>query len=170
MSKIYGEVAGGFGQPKTIILTDETGNELGVGVVTDSVKVFDATPNDVRINKNFVSDEGALTGENTITYRTEQGTRLVMPEEDFVLPLSDHNKYNYTELQCMFAPFNTSLKDSVAVDKIVLQNGVFATNSTEKISSVTKDDIAKSINFNITNTSDNIYCIHYFTYCQEEML
>ena len=169
MSKIYGEVAGGFGQPKTIILTDETGNELGVGVVTDSVKVFDATPNDVRINKNFVSDEGALTGENTITYRTEQGYWLIMPGEDFVLPLNRYNQYNYTELQCMFALFNTSFEDSTAVDKVVLQNGVFAVNSTEKISSVTKDDVTKSINFNISNTSENIYLIYYFTYCQEEM-
>lgn len=168
MSVISGNMVGGAAPLKTLILTDESGNEL-VGVVTENAQVFDATPADVRINKTFVSDNGIETGENTITYRTEQGTRLIMPGEDFMLPLSQHNKYNYTELQCMFAPFHTNPANSVAVDKIVLQNGVFAVNSTEKIASVIKDSITKSINFNISNTSENVYCIHYFTYCQEEM-
>lgn len=166
---IYGNVAGGFGQPKTLILTDEEGNELVAGVITDSAKVFDAKPSDVRINKTFVSDDGIKTGENTITYRTTQGVTYIMPNEDFMIPLSKYNQYNYTELQCMFAPFNTSFDDSTAVDKIVLKDSVFATNSTEKISSVVKNDITKSIDFNITNNSENIYLIYYFTYCQEEM-
>lgn len=165
---LYGNMIGGVAPLKTVILTDENGNEI-TGVFTESVHVFDATPADVRINKTFVSDNGIETGENTITYRTEQGRQMIMPGEDFVLPLSDYNKYNYTELQCMIAPFNTTLEDSVAVEKIVLKNVVFAVNSAERISSVTKDDIMKSINFNITNTSENIYFIYYFTYCQEEM-
>lgn len=169
MSKIVGKMAGCYSPlGKTFILTDGDGNEI-TGVVTDQEKVFDARPVDVRINKNFVSNEGAQTGENTITYRTEQGYWLIRPNQNFSLPLSEYNQYNYTELQCMFAPFNTNFEDSVAVDKIVLKDGVFAVNSTEKISSVVKDDIAKSINFNITNNSENIYLIYYFTYCQEEM-
>lgn len=166
---IYGNMVGGGSAPlKTLILTDENGNEV-VGVVTDSVQAFSATPADVRINKTFVSDNGIETGENTITYRTEQGYWLIMPGEEFVLPLEEHNKYDYTELQCMFAPYNTSDVDSVAVDKIVLRNGVYAVNSTEKLSSVTKDPITKTVNFNITNTSEKVYCIYYFTYCQEEI-
>ena len=166
---ISGNMVGSYSQlGKTFIIEDSSGNTLE-GVVVDQVTVFDATPVDVRIGKTFASDEGVAQGENTITYRTEQGSHVVMPDEDFVLPLSENNKYNYTELQCMFAPFNTSDVDSIAVDKIVLRNGVYAVNSTEKISSVTKDDIAKAINFNITNTSENIYFIYYFTYCQEEI-
>lgn len=166
---ISGNMVGSYSQMgKTFILTDEDGNEM-TGVIVDQETVFDATVADVRIGKTFASDEGVKQGENTITYRTEQGFAIIMPEDDFVLPLPKYNKYDYTELQCMFAPFNTNFEDSVAVDKIVLKNSVFAVNSTEKISSVTKDDVAKSINFNITNTSDNIYLIYYFTYCQEEM-
>lgn len=165
---ISGNMVGGVAPLKTVILTDEDGNEV-VGVVTESLQVFDATPKDVRINKTFVSDNGIETGENTITYRTEQGFWLIMPGEDFVLPLEEHNKYDYTELQCMFAPYNTSDIDSTAVDKVVLRNGVYAVNSIEKISSVTKDEMTKSVNFNITNNSDKVYCIYYFTYCQEEI-
>ena len=166
---LYGNMIGGGSAPlKTLILTDENGNEV-VGVVTESIQVFDATPKDVRINKTFVGDNGIETGENTITYRTEQGVQLIRPNKDFVIPLSEYNKYNYTELQCMLTPFNTNFEDSVAVDKVVLKNSVFAVNSTEQISSVTKDDSTKSINFNIVNTSGKIYLIHYFTYCQEEM-
>ena len=166
---IYGNVVGGGTAPlKTLIIDDGSGNEI-VGIVTESIQVFDATPADVRINKTFVSDNGIETGENTITYRTEQGFQLVRPNKDFILPLSEYNKYNYTELQCMIAPFNTTVEDSVAVDKVVLKNSVFAVNSIEQLSVVTKDNNSKSINLNITNTSEKIYCIYYFTYCQEEM-
>lgn len=165
---ISGNMVGGGAPLKTLILTDESGNEV-VGVVTENVQAFSATPADVRINKTFVSDNGIETGENTITYRTEQGFQLIRPGQDFVIQLKEYNQYNYTGLQCMIAPFNTSSNDSVAVDMVVLRNGVFKVNSTEQVASVTKDDIAKSINFNINNTSDNFYCIYYFTYCQEEM-
>lgn len=153
---------------KTFILVDESGNEI-TGVVTENIQAFDAKPKDVRINKTFVSDDGVSVGENTITYRTEQGSWMIMPDEDFILPLSEYNKYNYTGLQCMFAPFNTNIDDSIAIDKIVLNNSVFEVNSTKKISSVTKDELTKSINFNIKNISENPYFIYYFTYCQEEM-
>lgn len=170
MSKIVGGLAGCYSPlGRTMVLQDESGNELAIGVVIDQEKKFDAKVTDVRINKNFVNDEGALIGENTITYRTEQGYRLISPNQDFVLPLKQYNHYNYTKLQCMFAPFNTSINDSMAVDKIVLNDSVFSVNSAEEIASVTKDDDAKSINFNITNTSESIYLIYYFTYCQEEI-
>lgn len=165
---IYGNMVGGGSAPlKTLILTDENGNEV-VGVVTESVQAFNATPADVRINKTFVSDNGIETGENTITYRTEQGVQLIFPGDLFSLSLPDYDHYDYAQLQCMFALYNTNLENSVAVDKVVLQNGVFAVNSIEKIASVTKDSVVKSINFNMRNDSENIYCIYYFTYKQEE--
>ena len=118
---IYGNATGGFGMPKLIELTDENGNTL-IGTVTDSAISLDATRDDVKIGKTFASSEGILEGKNTITYRTRMGYRIIQPGENFSIPMSDYNQYDYTQLQCIIAPYNTSFADSVAADKIVAQS------------------------------------------------
>ena len=165
---IYGNVVGGGSAPlKTLILTDEDGNEV-VGVVTESIQVFDATPRDVRINKTFVSDNGIETGENTITYRTEQGYIGVSPGDGFIIPLYDYNLYDYSKLQCIITKYNTNISNSVAADRVVLGDCVYPTGSTSKMSDVSKDASSQSINLNIENNSESDYIIHYFTYREEE--
>ena len=52
MSGLYGNVCGGFGNPKTYVLTDENGKEI-TGVLVDNLTVFTATPEDVRSGKVF---------------------------------------------------------------------------------------------------------------------
>lgn len=166
---IYGNMVGGGSAPlKTLILTDENGNEV-VGVVTESVQMFDATPADVRINKTFVSDNGIESGENTITYRTEQSSWLILPGEQFSIPLEHYDQYCYTKFQCIISQYNTRINDSVYTDKISFGDKVYAVNSLESLSSVTKNTNTKSIDLNIINNTDNMYFIHYFTYKQEEL-
>ena len=59
---INGNVIGYCAAPlKTVILTDENGNEL-TGVVTDSEVIFTATDNDVLEGKVYASDKGVSTG------------------------------------------------------------------------------------------------------------
>ena len=58
---LYGHVAGGFGMPKMIEITDDNGNTL-IGTVTDSEVVFDATRDDVKIGKIFASADGVQEG------------------------------------------------------------------------------------------------------------
>lgn len=59
---IFGNVVGGgSGFGKTIILEDESGNQI-IGIVTESLQVFDATPADVKIGKKFASDNGIEVG------------------------------------------------------------------------------------------------------------
>lgn len=65
MSGLYGNVCGGFGNPKTYVLTDENGKEI-TGVLVDNLTVFTATPEDVRSGKVFAGDEGVKTGTNTL--------------------------------------------------------------------------------------------------------
>lgn len=64
MSGLYGNVCGGFGNPKTYVLTDKNGKEI-TGVLVDNLTVFTATPEDVRSGKVFAGDEGVKTGTNT---------------------------------------------------------------------------------------------------------
>lgn len=59
---INGNVIGYCAAPlKTVILTDENGNEL-TGVVTDSEVIFTATDNDVLKGKVYAGDNGVSTG------------------------------------------------------------------------------------------------------------
>lgn len=110
MSKIVGNMAGCYSpMGKTFILTDENGIEI-TGVITDQEKVFDATPNDVRINKTFVADEGAKTGEKVIpAYHTTQGYQIITNGSEVKIKLSYLDAYDYTKFQAIISEFNTDI-------------------------------------------------------------
>lgn len=165
---ISGNLVGSYSQlGKTFILTDENGNEL-TGVVVNQETIFTAHDNDVREGMVYASDEGVSTGTKNIpAYRTTKGRQLIAAGTSFSINLPQYDKYNFSELQCVIAPFNTSSVDSVAADKVVVNNCVYPTGSTEKLSDATQNSATKSIDLNITNNTDNYYVIHYFTYKEE---
>lgn len=165
----YGNPVGGFCYPKTYILTDENGTEMATGVVVGEKTVFTATDNDVRQGLVYAGDEGVSTGTKDIPiYRTVQGLVIINPNENFSILLDKYEQYNYTKLQCMISKFNTTLENSVAVDRVVIDDSVFATGSTTVLASVTKNQITKSIDLNITNNTSNKYVLRYFTYREED--
>lgn len=165
----YGNPVGGFCYPKTYILTDENGTEMATGVVVGEKTVFTATDNDVRQGLVYAGDEGVSTGTKDIPiYRTAQGLVIINPNENFSILLDKYEQYNYTKLQCIISKFNTTLENSVAVDRVVIDDSVFATGSTTVLASVTKNQITKSIDLNITNNTSNKYVLRYFTYRKED--
>lgn len=151
---------------KTFTLVDESGTEL-IGVVTDNEVKLTASSSDIKIGKIAAIDEGFVEGTDTKTYRTTQGRELVASGDSISILLPQYDKYDYTKFQCMIAPFNTSDADSVAVDKIVIDSCVYNTGSTIKIADVTKNNTNKSIDLNITNSTDSYVVVHYFTYKEE---
>jgi hypothetical protein len=164
---INGNMIGGSAPLKTVILTDENGNEV-TGVVTDSEVIFTATDNDVREGMVYASDSGVSTGTKDIpAYRTTQGFQAIPVGSSFSIPLSKYNKYDYTKLQCVIAPFNTTMSNSVATDKVSINDCVYVAGTVDKIADVTKNHNTKSIDLNITNTSEKSYIIRYFTYKEE---
>ena len=66
----------------------------------------------------------------------------------------------------MTSPYHVSLSTSVADERVVIDDSVYPTGSLEPISTVTKDDENKSINFGIMN-GDSPSVIRYFTYREE---
>lgn len=165
MSKIYGSATGGFGIPKTFVLTDKNGNEF-TGVVTGQKTVFTANAaQDIRQGKVAATDAGIVTGSAIIpNYETSTGQKLVKSGSSFKLCLSKNNAYDYTELQCIICPFNSSMDDSVSAERVVIGDNVYGVNSTAIVAAVTKNKNEKSIDFNLTNTTDIPYIIRYFTY------
>lgn len=166
---ISGNMVGSYSQMgKTLVLVDESGNEV-TGVIVNQETVFTAGDNDVREGMVYASDSGVSTGSKHIpAYVTSQGFQTIDPETSFTISLPTRNMYDYTQLQCLIAPFNTSIDDSYAVDKVVINDCVYMAGSADKIADVTKNSITKSIDLNITNTTSNIYFIYFFT-LKEEM-
>jgi hypothetical protein len=159
---IYGNAVGGItGYGKTFILQDENGNEL-TGVVVDEETIFTATDNDVREGMVYASDSGVSTGSKVIpSYNTTEGKKIITSGSKCVIPIPD---YDYTRLQAIICSYNTNIDDSVASEKVVINDNVYDVQSTVSTSLVTKDDNNARIDLGITNTSGDLYIIRYFTY------
>lgn len=141
------------------ILVDEDGNEIPA-VLTDEEVDLTATANDIREGAVAVTDDGVITGKKEIpSYHTFEGYRVVTNGSDFTIP---HEKYDYTKFQAIICAFNTSLMDSVAAKKIAVYDKVYNVDSTESLSSITKDD--GWIDLGIINDSGRTCILRYFMY------
>lgn len=126
-----------------------------------------ATENDIRLGSTAITNEGFVEGVKDIpSYHTEQGVRLIPANSQFKMTFQD-GQYDYTKLQAMLAPYNTSLAKSVAVDRVVIEDNVYNTESTEAVSSIVRDDENMAIDLAITNGSSP-YVIRYMTYRKED--
>lgn len=127
-----------------------------------------ATANDIRLNTSAITNKGYTEGEKDIpSYYTTRGYVAVRPNGKFEISTLKNDRYDYTDLQCLIAPWNTSIEDSVAIDKTVLYDAVYPAGSTEKLADVIKDAANKLIDLGITNGTTP-YVIHFMT-CKEEI-
>lgn len=150
----------------TFILVDTDGNEYPA-VYVDSDTVCTATANDIRKGSVAITPEGVIEGTKEIpAYHTTEGYTLVDAGKDFAIPIKN-GRYDYTKLQALLCAYNTSPSKSVSTDRVVIGDSVYAVNSIEPISTVTINAEKATIELNITNDSDTIYIIRYFTYKEE---
>lgn len=169
MPKIYGNTVGVSSLPKSYVLESDCGTQKLVGVLVGEETVMTAKANDIRKGKIAATEDGMTEGQKDIpAYRTTVGFWAVKPEKTFTVPLSLYDQYDYTKLQCMIVLKNTKASDSIATEKIVLNDAVYPVQSIDKISDVTKNFENKSIELNFTNDTENTYYIRYYTYRQEE--
>ena len=166
MAKIYGNTVGVTGGlPKSFLLETDDGVQL-VGVTVGKETVFDATDNDVREGKIYAGDNGISTGTKVIpSYHTLAGKRKIISGTTFEIPIHNLlNLYDFTEFQATICEYNNSVAESVATVKVVIDEKVYATNSTEVIAVVAKDSDNQKINLELINESENPYLIRYFLY------
>lgn len=150
--------------PKTMVLEDENGNRV-VAVLVDQEVDFTATANDIRKGMIAATDDGVTVGEKFIpTYLTSEGTKKVMPGEEFSIRLPDNDLYDYTRFQALICPYNTSILDSVSCEKVVINDNLYDVLSTDSIQKIFTNSEEQTIELGITNTSDLPYLIRYFTY------
>ena len=161
---IYGNTVGGFAPLKVMQLELEDGTVLE-GVVAEEAPVIDATENDIRLGKKAITSMGVIEGQKVIpSYHTTEGTKYVAVGGKLIIQLSSLDRYNYTKLQVIICEYNTSLSNSVAATKVVINNNIYNVASTESISIVSKDDSSKSIILGITNDGNKPLVLRYFTY------
>lgn len=167
---IIGNMAGCYSpMGKTFVLTDEDGNEI-TGVVTAQEQVFTATDRQVYSGFTYASNDGVSTGTREfIAYRTMQAVQLILPGDAYTIPLSEHDRYDYTKFQCIITKYETEVADRMAAEKISLNDNIYESNSSVALSQVTKNATTKSIDLNITNDTDSVYMIYFFTYREEEL-
>lgn len=158
------ELATGTGLGDTIILVDKNGVEV-VAVRTDEEVDLTADADDIRLGCTAVTDEGIVEGTKEIpAYHTHEGHRIIMPGE-----AAKHtgNDYDYTKLQAILCTYNTSLSDSVSAEKVVIDNNVYAVQTTEVLANVTVNHTDGAIEFGITNETDAPQILRYFYYKEE---
>lgn len=153
------------GDNKMYILVDEDGNEYPA-VFVDEETVFDATANDIREGKVAATDEGVTLGTKEIpSYYVVEGYRAITAGRPFETSSTDH--FDFTKIQAIVCPFSKSLANSVAAEKVVIGENVYPVNSTEIVSTVTRDYTNQKINLGFTNDSNSIYVLRYFAYKEE---
>lgn len=147
----------------TFILVDKDGNEYPA-VYVDSDTVITATPNDIRKGITAITAEGVIEGTKEIpAYVTSEGRKIIMNGSKFVLPLPNGN-YEYTKLQAIFCPFNTSLNDSVAAKFVAIDGYVYPVDSTVNKTTITLNHENPGVDFGFENDSGVPYVIRYFSY------
>lgn len=166
--RVYGSSSGGSGESdgetQTYILVDEDGNEFPAVLVSEET-VFDATANDIREGKTAASGEGVVTGTKVIpSYNTTEGVKYIEAGSTFAIKLAVNDLYDYSKLQAIFCPFNTSTSDSVMAENVAIEGSVYPVLSTTVKSTITTNPNTKTIEFGFDNTSDIPYLIRYFTY------
>lgn len=134
-----------------------------------STPAITATSNDIRLGTTAVTSEGLIEGTKEIPgCETVEGQTLIMPGKALEIYLPTKDRYDYTALQCIVCAYNTSIDDSVAAQKIAVEDAVYPVNSTDAVSTVTKDATAKTIKLGLTNEGTTPLVIRYFTYKEIE--
>lgn len=152
-------------QAQTYILVDEDGNEIPAVLVDEPVEI-NATANDIRLGVTAVTGDGVTTGTKEIpSYHTSFGSKAVTEGSRFTLTMK---YYDYTKLQVIFCSYDKSLTNSVAAEKVVIDNKVYSVRSTEVESEVTIDNDKQRIDFGIINDSGKPYVLRYSSYKEIE--
>lgn len=153
----------------TFVIVDADGNEIPAVLVDEEV-VVTASSNDIRKGITAITEDGVVVGTKEIpSYITLEGRRQVKSGARFEIPyLSSQNMYDFTKLQAIVCVFNTTLTDSVAAEKVVINENVYPVRSIESLGVVSRDATNKKIDIGIINDSDKPCVLKYFMYKEIE--
>lgn len=147
---------------QAFILVDEEGNEIPAVLVDEEVTIT-ATPNDIRIGTTAITEEGVVVGEKEIPgYITKQGKRVVKVGQPLIIPFYS-DQCQYTKLQVIVCSYNTSLNNSVSAQMVVIDNKLYAVDSTSELSMVSVNTADQSVDLGITNDRNTSLVLIYMS-------
>lgn len=152
---------------RTYLLQFEDGTELPAVEVGQTV-IFDATANDIRAGKTAATGDGVTVGTKDIpAYHITEGWAAIPAGSEFEFTVRTANRYDFTKLQAIICPYNKTISESVAAEKVAIERSLYEAGSTVEVSKITVDNDNKKIKFGIVNSSGKPYIIRYFTYKEE---
>ena len=144
----------------TFILVDKDGNEYPASFLS-SEPVFTATANDIRKGVTAITAEGLTVGTKEIpNYRAQEGFVTVKSGSPLDIALFS-DMCEYTTLQAIICEYNTSIDNSMAAKKVVINNNAYNVNSAEAISNVTIDLSVQTIKLGLINDDEKRAVIRY---------
>lgn len=145
------------------ILEDETGAQY-TAYLSDEAIELTAGANDIRLGKVALNDNGVVKGTKDIpAYYTTEGAKLVPNGSSLVIPFSG-GCHEYTKFQAIICSFNTSLTNSVAAEKVVIDSNVYPVQSTTSEATIVVTNNPDTIDLGITNTFGKPCLLRYITY------
>lgn len=148
--------------PEMFILEDEDGNQLAAVLTDEPIELTADKKTDIRIGTTAVTSEGVVQGEKEIpAYHVTEGTKVIPNNSAFLISIPN---YDYTKLQAILTPYKSSLADSVASDRVVINGKVYPVQSNVSEASVTINDELKRIELGLVNSSGSPCIIRYFSY------
>ena len=149
------------------LIVDEHGNQL-LATYMEQDEITSATPNDIRIGKTAVTENGLIEGTKEIpAYHVTEGIQMIQAGKEFRIRIKNKDRYNYTKMQAIICPYNASLANSVSAEKVCINDNIYVVGDTTSIAEVTLDHDNQEIVFGITNETNNIFVIRYFSYKEE---
>lgn len=122
-----------------------------------------ATENDIRQNTSAITNTGYTEGTKEIpSYYSSYGYKFVLAGKEATLVI---HEADYKNLMVTIAPYNSSAENSVAIKYASVDNSMYETNSTSKISNITKDTENEEIKLGVTVSEKSV--LRYFVVREE---
>lgn len=148
--------------PSIYVLVDEDGNEMAAVLSEERVELTARAASDIRAGTTAITGEGFVEGSKEIpSYYTAEGFRVITDGSLYAVP---HDHYDYKKFQAIICAYNTTSTDSVAAEKVAVNDNVYGVGSTQSLSSITKDSANRRVSLGIANDSGAIRIIRYFMY------
>lgn len=131
------------------VLETADGGKAFAQLSSENPITLTASENDIRLNTSAITNKGFTEGSKDIpAYHSERGIKVIQANAKVELT---RDTYDYTKFQATLALFNTSVADSVQVDRVTVDDSVYTANTTSKLSDLVKDHENGRIDFGINN-------------------
>ncbi len=145
------------------VLTNADGTQKVYAQLSSKEPVtLTARANDIRLNTSAITNDGYTEGTKDIpAYFSRYGKKFVFEGEEATIDYEN----GYKELMVTIAPFNSDISQSVSVNYASIDDSVYESKSTTKVSDITVDSENELIKLGVTVSELSV--LRYFVVREE---